>query len=1015
MPLAGEDYSFPGMSDSLDARTQELGREIFERSSQTGMNLFDKGYWSGKMMEWSMNIPAFKVEMFRFVDVLPSLHSADQISEHIRQYFLRDDLDFPGYIRAGLGVATANWLTAKVAASAIRKNVASMAETFITGADAAEAKKALEKLWNNGFCFTVDILGEAAVSESESGDYQRRYLDLVRDLALETARWKAQAQLEEGAEGLAKVPRANVSVKCSSLYSQIDPMAFDVTVRAIKERLRPILRAAVEHGVFVNLDMEQHDYRELLLTVAEEIFSEPEFREYPHFGIVIQAYLKCAIDDLKRVRDWNGRRSAPLTVRLVKGAYWDYEVVQCQQKDWPVPVFTKKAESDANYERCAEFLLDSYPTLLAAFGSHNVRSLAFAMAYAEKKGLPKNAFEVQMLFGMAEPFKKAVTGMGYRVREYAPVGEMLPGMAYLVRRLLENTSNEGFLRAKFVSHADASALLEDPRAKVARLNAAAATAALTPAATPEVTPMSTSTTFANEPLRDFSRAENRAWIAPSLQALRARFPLKVHAVVNGEAVTALAQLESRNPSDKSEIVALYSRSGAPEAEAALAACEKAMKTWGTRPAHERANVIRRAGEILRARKNELVALMTLETGKNFREADADVAEAVDFCFYYAQEMERLGVPRSMGSLPGEQNQYVYGPRGPAVAIAPWNFPLAILCGMAVGPLVCGNPVVLKPAEQSPGIAGLFYEILREAGVPAEAVHLLPGLGEEVGAYLVAHSKVHIINFTGSREVGLRILEEGAKLRPGQRHLKKVVCELGGKNAILVDDDADLDEAVAGALTSAFGFQGQKCSALSRLIVHESCYDRFRARLLDAMKSLKVGPAEDPSAKVGPVIDGEAHSRLLATLEKHRARVLASLEVPAELRDKGYFVPPTVFEESDSQGELMQREFFGPFVTLYKAKSFDEMIEVANGVDYALTGGIYSRSPKNISEARERLEVGNLYINRGITGALVFRQPFGGFKLSGVGAKAGGPDYLLNFLEPRTITENTMRRGFAPEV
>lgn len=969
------------------------------------MSLFDKGFWSGKMMEWSMNIPAFKVEMFRFVDVLPSLNTSEQIAEHIKQYFLRDDLDFPGAIRAGLGVATSNWLTAKVAAGAIRKNVASMAETFITGADAAEAKKALERLWNGGFCFTVDILGEAAVSETESGDYQRRYLDLVRDLAAEAAKWKAQPALEEGGNGL-RVPRANVSVKCSSLYSQIDPMAFDSTVKAIKERLRPILRAAVSADAFVNLDMEQHDYRELLLTVAEEIFSEPEFREYPHFGIVIQAYLKCALDDLRRVRDWNNRRSAPLTIRLVKGAYWDFEVVQCQQKGWPLPVFTKKAESDANYERCTEFLLDSYPKLLSAFGSHNVRSLSFAMAYAESKGLPKNAFEVQMLYGMAEPFKKAVTSMGYRVREYAPVGDMLPGMAYLVRRLLENTSNEGFLRAKFVSNADAAILLQDPREKIAA-------AAPAKGASSETQTMETS--FVNEALRDFSRPENRAWINPSLQALRARFPLTVPAVVEGRKVEGLAQLESRNPSDKSEVVALFARAGAAEAEAAFAACSKAMKTWALKPAAERAAVIRRAGEILRARKNEITALMTLETGKNFREADADVAEAVDFCNYYALEMERLAKPRSMGSLPGEQNFYSYGPRGTAVAIAPWNFPLAILCGMAVGPLVAGNPVILKPAEQSAGVGGFLFDVLREAGVPPEAVHLLPGLGEEVGAALVAHPSVHVINFTGSREVGLRILEEGAKVKPGQKHIKKVVCELGGKNALLVDDDADLDEAVAHSLHSAFGFQGQKCSALSRLLVHEACYDRFKARLLDAMKSLKIGPADDASAKVGPVIDPESQTRLLGILEKHRARVVASLEVPAELRGQGCFVPPTVFEESDPKSELMQKEFFGPFVTLYKAKSLDEMIEIANDVDYALTGGIFSRSPKNIEEARARLEVGNLYINRGITGALVHRQPFGGFKLSGVGAKAGGPDYLLNFLEPRTVTENTMRRGFAPEV
>ncbi len=991
------DTSSP-LTPDLDARIQEIGREIFKRSSETSMSLFDKGYWSGKMMEWSMNIPAFKVEMFRFVDVLPSLNTADQIAEHIRQYFLRDDLEFPAVIRAGLGVATSNWLTAKVAASSIRSNVTSMAKTFITGEDAQDAKKTLEKIWNGGACFTVDILGEAAVSEGESLDYQRRYLDLVENLARETRAWKSVAINEE--HPLFAIPRANVSVKCSSLYSQIDTIGFEHSVKVVKERLRPILKAAVENGAFVNLDMEQNDYRELLLRVAEEVFSEPDFAAYPHFGIVIQAYLKCALEDLKRVAAWNRKRKAPLTIRLVKGAYWDYEVVSSKQRGWEIPVYTNKAESDANFERCAAFMIDEYPNLLPAFGSHNVRSLAFAMAYAEKKGLPKSAIEVQMLYGMAEPFKKAVTSMGYRLREYAPVGDLLPGMAYLVRRLLENTSNEGFLRAKFVSNTEAGELLRDPRARIPLKPESGATAK--PA-------------FESDPPENFTTRDGRDWIAPAFAAVRARLPMRVNPFVGGREVTGLPTLAVTNPSQKDEVVAQVGLASVRDAEEALRIGKMAEKSWGTRPVAERVALVRAVADRMRQEKRTLAALISLEVGKHLRESDADVSEAIDFCDYYALEMERLGRPQDMMSLPGEANRYVYGPRGLTVAIAPWNFPLAILCGMTVGPLVAGNPVIMKPAEQSSAIAAELYRILRAAGIPEDAVQFLPGKGEDVGAALVASPLVHVINFTGSRAVGLKILEEAARVQPGQRHIKKAVCELGGKNAILVDDDADLDEAVAGALQSAFGFQGQKCSALSRLVVHAEAYDKLKLRLVEGLKSLRMGATDDLSAKIGPVIDEESYARLQGVLERNRAKIVAQLEVPAELLGRGNFVPPTIFEESDPGSELGQNEFFGPFVTLLKAKDFDDAVRIMNDVDYALTGGIYTRSPKHLAEAKERLEVGNLYINRGITGALVGRQPFGGFKLSGVGAKAGGPDYLLQFLEPRTITENTMRRGFAPEV
>ncbi len=996
----------------LEKRIFERGEEIFRRSQDAGFSLFDKGYWSGKIMEWSMQNPAFKVEMFRFVDVLPSLHSSEQIVEHIKQYFLRPELELSPLIRAGVSMSTWGSVAGKVASSAIRKNVVSMASQFITGQDSQTAKKTLEKLWNSGFAFTVDILGEAAVAESEAVDYQRRYLELVEGLAEDVKAWAPQAELE--AHPLFPVPRANVSVKCSSLYSQIDNMAFRKSVDCIKNRLRPILRAAQKKNVFVNLDMEQNDTRELLLTVAEEIFLEEEFKAYPYFGLVIQAYLKGALDDLRRVIDFSAQRPTPLSVRLVKGAYWDFEVIQSLQRNWPIPVFTDKAATDANYEACTKLLLDSYPKILSAFASHNVRSLSFAMVYAQTLGLPNSAFEVQMLYGMADTFKKAVKSLGYRVREYAPVGEMLPGMAYLVRRLLENTSNEGFLRAKFVGKADAAVLLANPLTKIKNVEPApeASAASEQDLNNDEDFDMSS---FKNEALVDFSVEKSREAIEGALKKLRSQLPVQVNAIINGKPVAGLSFESVKNPSLLSETVSQFALATAENANQAIDVATLGAKAWAAKPVAERSQILRNAAELMQKHKAELTAVMSLEVGKNFREADADVAEAIDFCNYYALEAERTIRSRSMASSPGEQNRYEYGPRGLAVVISPWNFPLAILCGMTVAPLVCGNPVIMKPAEQSSLIALKLYEILREAGVPGEVLHLLPGRGEVVGAALVASPKVHIINFTGSRAVGLMILESAAKLKTGQKHIKKVVAEMGGKNALIIDEDADLDEAVVGALQSAFSFQGQKCSALSRALVHEACYDKFKSRLREAVASLAMGEATDPASKVGPVIDEDSQKRLLGVMSRQEKKILFQLPVPEALKNQGYYVPPTIFEENDFDAELGQQEFFGPLLTLFKVKSLEEAIFKANSVDYALTGGIFSRSPQNIEKVRAELEVGNLYINRGITGALVFKQPFGGFKLSGVGAKAGGPDYLLQFLEPRSVTENTMRRGFAPEI
>jgi RHH-type proline utilization regulon transcriptional repressor/proline dehydrogenase/delta 1-pyrroline-5-carboxylate dehydrogenase len=991
------------MSEKLEVRTQELGKKLFELSSESTMSLFDKGFWSGKMMDWSMQNHEFKVQMFRFVDVLPVLNDSNQMNKHIKEYFLDDSIQIPMTMKAAMNVASTGGLIGKMASGTIRKNVESMAQMFIAGENSQKALPALEKLWKNGLCFTVDILGEAVVSDEESIDYQQRYLELVNGLAESVKSWPHQEILER--TGLGSIPRANVSVKCSSLYSQISSYSFRESVDRIKERVRPIVEAAVAKNVCLNFDMEQVDYKDIILTLAEELFMETQFKDYPYFGLVIQCYLKSAMQDLDRVIKLSKSRKHPLTVRLVKGAYWDYEVIKARENNWPIPVFTQKAESDLNFEKCTEKTLSAYPHILTALGSHNVRNLAYGMALAEEKKIPKESLEIQMLFGMADPFKKAVKSMGYRLREYVPVGEMLPGMAYLVRRLLENTSNEGFLRAKFVKGAEQGELLRNPQERIKTLSPVLDGAAK--AASPE--------SFKNESPLDFSLPENRKSLAAALEKVKKQFPIKVYPVVGGQRREGLPMAGHVSPRDSKLVVSEYGLSTVELADEAIRVAKSAFKSWNDRPVSERVDWVRKLSQKIREHRYDLMALMMHEVAKTGPEADADVCEAIDFCEFYCQEMLRLAQGSKRADLPGESNFYSYGGRGPALVIAPWNFPLAILCGMTVAPLLAGNPVIMKPAEQSSGVAKALYDLMLEVGFPRDVVQFLPGRGEIVGAHLVAHPDTHIINFTGSRDVGLLILETASKVLPKQRHIKKVVAEMGGKNACIIDDDADMDEAVLGVLKSAFHFQGQKCSALSRVLVLESNYEHFKGRLLGGLMSLKLGDILDPAIKIGPVIDRESQQRLLNVIERHRSKIIAQVEVSEELMSLGHYVPATLFEESDFHSELGQQEFFGPLLTIFKVATLEEAVAKLNDTDYALTGGIYSRSPQNIEYFKRNAEVGNLYINRPITGSIVSRQPFGGYKLSGVGAKAGGPDYLLQFLEPRSTSENLMRRGFTPEL
>ena len=985
---------------------ERRGSRIFELVDKHPEPLFSKAGFYQRLMALSMRDERLKVQLFRFVDVLPSLRHSREIIEHLNEYFSDDG--FGPFVGTGIRLARiVPWVSGPI----LRWNVSGMAHQFIAGKNSDDVIKTLRKRRSQKIGFTVDLLGEAVVSEADADEYAARYLDLLEKLARETTNWTDP--LGKNSE---LFPVVNLSVKISALYSQINPADPADAIAHLAPKLRPLLRRAREVGAFINFDMESYAHKNTTLELFKTIFTEEEFKNWAHAGIVIQAYLRDSESDLRDLIEWGRKRGTRFAVRLVKGAYWDYETTKSLQNGWDCPVYSQKPESDANFETLTRLLLENESIVTAAFGSHNIRSIAHAQAFADELGLDPSRFEFQLLYGMAGPIKRALVEMGYRVREYCPVGELLPGMAYLVRRLLENTSNEGFLRAKFAENVSAKELLRDPRDLIKPAVAGIGDPggiASSDGKNSTSLDIAPADVYRNSPLVNFAYKDSQEKMQGALREVRKRFGEKYPLVIGGEKVWTDQLTPSVNPSAPDEIVGYGSEAGIPEAERAVKAAREAFGKWSRTPFEERARLLERAADIMERRRYELSAVEVFEVGKPWNEADGDIREAIDFCRFYAQQMRRLGRPKLTQRVPGEDSYHHYWPRGVTFVIAPWNFPIAILCGMASAGVVTGNTVIMKPSEQSIICGAMLMQVFEEAGVPSGVLNFLSGHGSVIGAHLVDHKDVDLIAFTGSREVGLKIWESAGITRPGQRELKRVICEMGGKNAMIVDSDADVGEAVGYSIYSAFGFQGQKCSALSRLILLQDNYDRVMERLIPAAASLRVGNPEEPGIMVGPVIDEAAYRRILDYIEVGKSEATLAYQAK-DLPRQGYFIPPTIFTDVKPNMRIAREEIFGPVLSVLKVRDLDEALEVANGSDYALTGGFFSRSPANIERVKAQLEAGNVYINRSCTGAIVGRHPFGGFKMSGSGTKAGGEDYLLNFLVPRVVTENTTRHGFAPE-
>ncbi|MHC4972668.1 MAG: L-glutamate gamma-semialdehyde dehydrogenase [Planctomycetota bacterium] len=515
-----------------------------------------------------------------------------------------------------------------------------------------------------------------------------------------------------------------------------------------------------------------------------------------------------------------------------------------------------------------------------------------------------------------------------------------------------------------------------------------------------------STEFRNEPFTDFSRDENRRAMAQAIAAVAENLGQSHPMLIDGERIRLPLTFDSVDPSDPSVVVGTFPNAGSEQAEQALVAANRAFESWKTVPATERAEILFKTAAAIRDRKFEFAAWMCFEAGKNWAEADGDVAEAIDFLEFYGREALRYADAGPLTPLEGEENRLVYVPLGAGVVIPPWNFPLAIVVGMSSAAIATGNTVVLKPAPATPTIAWKYVETLMEAGLPDGVLNFLThdiAATESVGNRLVGHPKTRFVSFTGSKQVGLHINSLAAQFQPGQTWIKRVVAEMGGKDAIVVDRGVDLDDAAQGIVASAFGFSGQKCSACSRAILHEDVYDALVEKIVERAKQLRVGPAVDFETNVGPVIDTRAVKKILGYIDigKREGKLVLGGKGPAE--GQGYFIEPTIFVDVPNAARISKEEIFGPVLAITKAGDFDEALAFANDTEYGLTGAVYSPDESNLEKAAERFHVGNLYFNRKCTGALVGVHPFGGFNMSGTDSKAGGSDYLLLFLQAKTIS------------
>ena len=973
-----------GILKQLVKKTADYHSSAFEKVSDYGLTL-------------TAQYDLIRVHLLKFLAVLPSLdhdkngrevkrnllESLRRLKEDSRLISIqkkRGARSLPLYLTVlfSFALQVASFLPPALLASVVRYMVRMMAKRFIAGESINTSHATISELRRTKRDATLDQLGELVVSAKEADEYFEKVLQLIHGL---------KQHIPRGEKNKAGILCAHVSIKVSALSHDFRPQAFEATFAKVAPRLRRILQEAQREEVFIQVDAEHHHYRDLVLDIYSRVLLEtPELKDYSQTGIVVQAYLRDGSKHLMDVVALAEKRKLPMRIRLVKGAYWDAETIEGEAHQFIPPQFLNKEESDLHFRQLAYLALKNHEHIHLAIGSHNLQDHAFVESMRDLRFPNAPVIEHQCLHMTYEALSHGLAKMGWPTRNYMPIGNLLVGMAYLVRRIMENSSQVGVLSI-MRSHQKASGLTSPVEVHTGKKKGG----------------ILQFDSFITQLKSDFAPVRPlRLHLKNELASLQKEIKLF------GDKVSA-SQEEFKNNNETKVIsssrpdlvIGTYKESTNADAIKSVEAAEAAlMNSWWSKQslALYRVSVLLRAADLMLLRRNKLSALMMYEAGKTMTEALADVDEAIDFINFYCRQEIQI-----------QLSNQKYTNRGVVAVIAPWNFPLAIPCGMTVAPLVAGNAVILKPAEQTPLIGIELYNLLVEAGVPKDILYLIQGDGEVVGAPLVSHPKTAGVVFTGSKGVGQWIYKHGGnEILSHYYHQipmqKKIITEMGGKNAIIVTNNCELDETISGILYAAFGHAGQKCSAASRVIVHNEVKDALVTRLVQAMRDLKVGEALDPSTSINPLISQVDQERVKKAVEEAKdeaIRVQGKILLDRSFEKlPGFCVGPALIElpahQARKKESWAQREVFGPVIHIMGYDSMVEAVELFNGTEYALTGGIYSQSQDDIDFLIRFLRAGNLYVNRPNTGARVGIEPFGGFKLSGTGPKAGGQGYVEQF-------------------
>ncbi len=971
----------------LVKKVGEYRSSFFEKISDYGLTL-------------TAQYDLIRVHLLKFLALLPSLdhdESGAEVKRNLLESLRRIKSDsillaqmkrrrsrvLPIYLSVlfSFTAFVSQFLPAQILAGIIRYLVRSMARRFIAGESIATSDKTLWQLRRTRREATLDQLGELVVSSKEADEYFEKVLQLIHGI---------KNHIPKGEKNAAGILSAHVSIKVSALSHDFKPQAFESTYAKVAPRLRRILQEAQREEVFINIDAEHYHYRDIVFKIYGKVLRETsELKDFSQTGIVVQAYLRDGSDHLRDVAKLAQSRKLRMPIRLVKGAYWDAETIEGEAHQFIAPQFLNKEETDLHFRQLAYLALENNEWIQLAIGSHNLQDHAFVEALRKLKFPNAPVIEHQCLHMTYEALSHGLSGMGWPTRNYMPIGNLLVGMAYLVRRIMENSSQVGILSI-MRSHQKAAGLISPVDIHHKK----------------KTTSSLHFDSFISQLKSDFSPVRPvRLFLDDERDALQSEIKnYRNYFNENQENWIQSQEKKVRCSSEPDLILGTFTENSSEDTLRAIEQAESGLNNswWGKQSyCLNRVSVMLKAADLMLLRRNKLAALIIYEAGKTMTEALADVDEAIDFINYYSrQEIQLQIAPQKIS------NRGVFG------VIAPWNFPLAIPCGMSVAPLVAGNAVILKPAEQTPLIGKELFSLLIEAGVPKDVLFLIQGDGENVGVPLVKHPRVAGIVFTGSKAVGKWIYQEAANKTLNHYHhqfpiQKKIITEMGGKNAIIVTNNCELDETISGILYSAFGHAGQKCSAASRIIVHREVKEALVARLKEAVQDLKVGSSLDPSTSINPLVSEIDQMRVRKIIEEAKDEAIRSqgkIIIDRSFEKlSGFCVGPAVIEipihQARKKESWAQREVFGPLLHIIEYESLMEAVELFNSTEYALTGGIFSQSQDDVDFLLRFLKSGNLYVNRPNTGARVAIEPFGGFKLSGTGPKAGGSDYLAHFHIP----------------